>query len=96
MPSLSSGTVTVDENDLGASGSTSPPMRVKLTKPAAKQKVEKKVSWTDETVDNEHLNKKKSKCCCVFEKQRQMGESSSDDTDDECTHCSGHVELKKK
>jgi len=25
----------------------------------------KKVAWTDDTVDNEHMNKKKSKICCI-------------------------------
>jgi hypothetical protein len=26
----------------------------------------KKVVWTDDTVDNEHMNKKKSKCECTL------------------------------
>lgn len=33
--------------------------------------------------------------CCIYEKPYAFDESSSD-TDDECEHCSGHVELKKK
>ena len=36
----------------------SPRVTLKLKKP----KSDKKVKWTTETVDNEHLNKKKSKC----------------------------------
>lgn len=35
-----------------------PTLKLRLTKP----KNDKKVKWTNETVDNEHLNKKKSKC----------------------------------
>lgn len=35
-----------------------PTVRLRLRKP----KSNKKVQWTQGTVDNEHLNKKKSKC----------------------------------
>lgn len=35
-----------------------PTLHLRLRKP----KNDKKVQWTTETVDNEHLNKKKSKC----------------------------------
>ncbi|XP_045200279.2 E3 ubiquitin-protein ligase PPP1R11-like [Mercenaria mercenaria] len=64
----------------------SPTLQLKLRKP----KNDKKVKWTNETVDNEHLNKKKSKCCCIYEKPRMFGESSDED-DDDCTgHCRGH------
>lgn len=46
-------------------------------------------------MDNEGMDKKKSKCCCVYRKPLQFGESSSE-TDDECENCFGHVEVKKK
>ncbi|KAJ1665162.1 Type 1 phosphatases regulator ypi1 [Coemansia sp. RSA 1646] len=39
------------------------------------------VRWTDDTVDNENMNKKKSKVCCIYRKERQFGESDSDETD---------------
>mmetsp|Transcript_66043 Transcript_66043/g.137948 ORF Transcript_66043/g.137948 Transcript_66043/m.137948 type:complete len:138 (-) Transcript_66043:161-574(-) len=35
------------------------------------------VTWTDDTVDNEHLNRRKSKKCCIYKKPRDFGESSS-------------------
>lgn len=41
------------------------------------------------------MDKKKSKCCCVYVKPRTFGESSSE-SEDECDHCYGHVEMKKK
>ncbi|KAF6214346.1 hypothetical protein GE061_009086 [Apolygus lucorum] len=66
---------------------------IKLT--LKKPKCEKQVKWTSETVDNEDLNRKKSKCCCIYEKPRNFGESSSED-EGECENCFGHVELKKK
>uniref|UniRef100_A0A8D8BNE6 E3 ubiquitin-protein ligase PPP1R11 n=1 Tax=Culex pipiens TaxID=7175 RepID=A0A8D8BNE6_CULPI len=76
----------------GDSSSSQPPvLRLRLQKPRS----DKKVQWTNGTVDNEHMNKKKSKCCCVYVKPREFGESSSE-SEDECEHCYGHVELKKK
>ncbi|EFA03594.1 hypothetical protein TcasGA2_TC013677 [Tribolium castaneum] len=70
-----------------------PTLKLRLTKP----KSDRKVEWTTETVDNEHMNKKKSKCCCIYKKPRNFDESSSEEgSDDECEHCKGHVEKKKK
>lgn len=37
-----------------------------------------------------------SKGCCIYKKPTQFGESSSSDSEDECDHCHGHVEKKKK
>lgn len=64
-------------------------VRLRLHKPRRK-----KVSWTNDTIDNENMGKKKSKCCCVYVKPHEYNESSSE-TDDECEHCSGHTEKKK-
>lgn len=46
-------------------------------------------------MDNEEMNRKKSKCCCIYVKPREFGESSSE-SEDECEHCFGHVEGKHK
>lgn len=64
-------------------------LRLKLKNPT---KVERKVNWAENTIDNEYLNKKKSKCCCVFEKVRNWDESSSEDEneDKDCKNCRGH------
>ncbi len=53
---------------------------------------QKKVSWTTDTVDNEYLNKKKSKCCCIYQKPHNFDESSSEDEheDKDCALCKGH------
>ncbi|XP_014220826.1 protein phosphatase 1 regulatory subunit 11 [Trichogramma pretiosum] len=67
-------------------------LRLCLKKP----KSDKKVKWTQGTVDNEHMNKKKSKCCCIYEKPKKFGESSSEDSDDECEHCHGSKDAHKK
>ena len=31
-----------------------------------KLKKKKKIKWHPKVIDNEHLNKKKSKCCCTW------------------------------
>nr|XP_034184464.1 E3 ubiquitin-protein ligase PPP1R11 isoform X1 [Osmia lignaria] len=86
-------TETVLETDASDSGSQDvPTVRLRLRKPRSN----KKVQWTQGTVDNEHMNKKKSKCCCIYEKSRTFGESSSEDSDDECEHCHGHKDAHKK
>ncbi|XP_078052662.1 E3 ubiquitin-protein ligase PPP1R11-like [Augochlora pura] len=86
-------TETVLETDVTDSVSQDvPTVRLRLRKP----KSNKKVQWTQGTVDNEHLNKKKSKCCCIYEKPRNFGESSSEDSDDECEHCNGPKDSHKR
>ncbi|XP_031624373.1 E3 ubiquitin-protein ligase PPP1R11 [Contarinia nasturtii] len=80
--------ITPDEiPDQGA-----PVLRLNLRRTSA----EKKVSWNSDTVDNENMGRKKSKCCCIYQKPLAFGESSSEEDDDECEHCFGHVEKKKK
>ncbi|EEB09775.1 protein phosphatase inhibitor [Schizosaccharomyces japonicus yFS275] len=41
----------------------------------------RRVHWSQNTVDNEHLNKKKSKICCIYHKLREFDESSSEESD---------------
>jgi len=56
------------------------------------KKEKKKLKWTEETIDNEGLGKKKSKCCCQYKKPRKdLEESSSDSEDEDCGNCSGHT-----
>uniref|UniRef100_A0A0G4IF07 Protein phosphatase inhibitor n=1 Tax=Chromera velia CCMP2878 TaxID=1169474 RepID=A0A0G4IF07_9ALVE len=67
--------------------------------PQAAPPNENRVSWDETAVDNEFMNKKKSKKCCIFHKKRAFGESSSEsEADDEGKHkhqgchkgCHGH------
>ncbi|XP_072888601.1 E3 ubiquitin-protein ligase PPP1R11 [Hemitrygon akajei] len=48
-----------------------------------KRKTNKKVEWSSDTVDNEHLGRRSSKCCCIYEKPRAFGESSSESEDED-------------
>ncbi|KAK0092615.1 hypothetical protein PV326_001025 [Microctonus aethiopoides] len=84
-PTLGEHTIEVLKNDV-------PTISLCLRKPRSS----KKVQWTSSTVDNENMNKKKSKCCCIYEKPKDFGESSSDESDDECEHCHGHKEAHKQ
>ncbi|KAH8298176.1 hypothetical protein KR018_010553, partial [Drosophila ironensis] len=87
-------TETVDETDasgaLKADGTT-PTLQLRLEQP----RDERRVVFHDGVIDNEHLNRKKSKCCCIYKKPLAFGESSSED-DEDCEHCFGHPEKKKK
>ncbi|XP_015118841.1 E3 ubiquitin-protein ligase PPP1R11 [Diachasma alloeum] len=85
-------TETVLEGDVSDGPQEVPTITLCLRKPRSS----KKVQWTSGTVDNENMNKKKSKCCCIYEKPKDFGESSSEDSDDECEHCHGHKETHKK
>ncbi|EAT40594.1 AAEL007679-PA [Aedes aegypti] len=84
-------TETITQEQIPSTSQEPPVLRLRLKKP----RTDKKVQWTNGTVDNEHMNKKKSKCCCIYVKPREFGESSSE-SEGECEHCFGHVEQKKK
>jgi len=56
-----------------------------------------RVRWTTDTVDNELMQKKKSKCCCIYKKSKNWNESSDEeDSDCETGNCRGHVEKRHK
>ncbi|EDV31540.1 uncharacterized protein Dana_GF14499 [Drosophila ananassae] len=87
-------TQIVDEADASApvdGTSTTPTLQLRLEHP----RDERRVVFHDGVIDNEHLNRKKSKCCCIYKKPLAFGESSSED-DEDCEHCFGHPEKRKK
>ena len=90
----SDGSTTIEANEIASTSDQGPTLRLRL-KPDKKGR---KVQWTSETVDNEHLGRKKSKCCCVFHKKRPFGQSDSEDSDEgeNCDHCSGHTSSDPK
>jgi len=79
-------TVVTETSELGNEET----LRLKLKKGEAAEK--KKIQWTEDTVDNEGLGKKKSKVCCQYKKPRaHLDESSEDESDDDdCGDCPGH------
>ncbi|OXA38914.1 E3 ubiquitin-protein ligase PPP1R11 [Folsomia candida] len=89
--STSNSTLTLTETEPPRLHEPAPSVRLVLKKP----KNSKKVNWTTETVDNEHMDKRKSKCCCIYKKPHVFGESSSESEEDECENCYGHCELRK-
>ncbi|SCU78039.1 LAFA_0A04588g1_1 [Lachancea sp. 'fantastica'] len=42
------------------------------------------VHWKEDVVDNEHLNKKKSKVCCIFHPQQNFEDTDANECDDHC------------
>eukprot|EP00004_Rigifila_ramosa_P024764 TRINITY_DN7261_c0_g1_i1.p2 TRINITY_DN7261_c0_g1~~TRINITY_DN7261_c0_g1_i1.p2 ORF type:complete len:141 (-),score=27.13 TRINITY_DN7261_c0_g1_i1:38-460(-) len=48
----------------------------------AEPQARRHIEWQAETIDNEHMNKKKSKKCCIFHKPRSFGESDTESSDD--------------
>ena len=94
-PSNSTVTQVEEESPTTSQEDTVTAVKLKLKKP--KSKLTKKVSWTEDTVDNEALGRKKSKCCCIYRKPRQeLQESSESESETECEHCSGHVEARHR
>lgn len=64
-------------------------VHLKLKKP---KNTHKQVSWDAQAIDNEHLNKKKSKCCCIYQKPKKFGDpddENSESDNDECDSCMG-------
>ena len=49
------------------------------------QPPKKNVTWTEDTIDNEHLNKRKSKICCIFHRPRLNHDDPS--SDESCSSC---------
>lgn len=81
------GSQTVLESEASAGGAPPAVLKLKLKKPRPSRRVQ----WSEETIDNEHMNKKKSKCCCIYKKPMNFGESESEDSDSDCEHCSHHT-----
>lgn len=56
-------------------------LHLRNKKSSRKTKPTNKVRWTEDVVDNENMDKKKSKICCIFHPQREFGELSSESSD---------------
>ncbi|XP_039500772.1 type 1 phosphatases regulator ypi1 [Drosophila santomea] len=69
-------------------------LRLRLS-PQRVTSTERHVGFHAGVIDNEHMNRRKSKCCCIYRKPHPFGESSSS-TDDECEHCFGHPEVRAR
>uniref|UniRef100_A0A8C9UNR5 E3 ubiquitin-protein ligase PPP1R11 n=1 Tax=Spermophilus dauricus TaxID=99837 RepID=A0A8C9UNR5_SPEDA len=58
-----------------------------LSTPLQKGKSDKRVEWSSDTIDNEHLGRRSSKRCCIYEKPRAFGESSSESEKEDEENC---------
>ncbi|XP_030377894.1 type 1 phosphatases regulator YPI1 [Scaptodrosophila lebanonensis] len=94
--SINTRTETVDVTDASAGNGQRqtqnvPTLVLRLEQP----RDERRVVFHEGVIDNEHMNKKKSKCCCIYRKPLAFGESSSED-DEDCEHCFGHPEKRRR
>lgn len=85
-------TVTITENAQPVR-SHSPTLILELHRPVD---AGPRVRWSEGTIDNECMNKKKSKCCCIYTKSHDP-QSDNDkltevDEYDNCQHCRYHTE----
>ncbi|CAF1211544.1 unnamed protein product [Rotaria sp. Silwood1] len=55
-----------------------------------------RVHWSEGTIDNEYMNKKKSKCCCIYTKPHdpQSNDDKITEVDEynNCQHCRYHTQ----
>ncbi|XP_016932650.1 E3 ubiquitin-protein ligase PPP1R11 [Drosophila suzukii] len=89
-----SGTTEIIDQAVSCAASqvqTTPTLQLRLEHPQD----ERRVVFHAGVIDNENLNRKKSKCCCIFKKPLAFDESSSDD-DEDCEHCFGHPEKRRR
>lgn len=80
------------ENQRGIVSQTTTTTASPILKLRAQERQARDVSWDANVVDNEHLNKKKTKICCIFhpsdrncdeEDSSSSSDSSSDSSDNE-------------
>ena len=71
-----SSTTTTTVAEAPSSSATEPaaPLVLKL-----RGKRTRRLRWADDVVDNEDLDRKKSKCCCIFHRQRSFDSDGSGD-----------------
>jgi len=86
-------TMTVTGSEQSGNGKT-----VKIKARDNKETPKRRVTWTEETVDNEHMGKKSSKVCCIYHKPHTFGESSSssDSSDDDISPLERKPKAMKK
>ncbi|MCO5555659.1 hypothetical protein L7F22_009204 [Adiantum nelumboides] len=86
-----SGSRTITQQDTNSENSTTPSIQnappVGVLQLRATGNTSRRVVWSEETVDNEGMGKKKSKICCIYHKPKAFDESSDEssgsDTDSE-------------
>lgn len=60
-----------------------------------KKKKNKTVRWEEGTIDNEFLNKKKSKKCCIYTPSRSFDDEYASDGSS-CSDCDGECSKEKQ
>lgn len=81
-----SGSQTQTQTETQSSSQENAPRPILRLRNAQKNK-KPEVKWADGTIDNEHMNKKKTKICCIFhpadgDESCESSESSESDASD--------------
>ncbi|CAG0883642.1 unnamed protein product, partial [Cyprideis torosa] len=83
---VGSSVVTIQREDLPPR--EAPVKLILRNKPQPKS--DKRVSWTEDTVDNEGKGRFRSNCCCIYVKPYNFDAPDDDEDDEECNDCKGH------
>ncbi|KAI8970596.1 phosphatase inhibitor-domain-containing protein [Pilobolus umbonatus] len=54
------------------------------------------IQWDENVVDNEHMNKKKTKICCIYHKPHVVGESSDESSSSSDSQTSDSEDERKQ
>ncbi|KAK0416447.1 hypothetical protein QR680_012491 [Steinernema hermaphroditum] len=89
MRTTPTGTETVTTTETAQNVETQPQQLVLRLRNAEDRP---RVTWTADTVDNEHMGRLKSNCCCIYVKPRKWDDPSTWEQDEnETEHCRGHT-----
>uniref|UniRef100_A0A7E4WA97 E3 ubiquitin-protein ligase PPP1R11 n=1 Tax=Panagrellus redivivus TaxID=6233 RepID=A0A7E4WA97_PANRE len=90
--STGSTTITQTPTRSRTSSQERPPQPTQLVLRLQPRPQERRVTFTPETVDNEHMGRLKSNCCCIWVPPRKWDDPSTWTPDEsETEHCRGHT-----
>ncbi|KAJ1451188.1 phosphatase inhibitor-domain-containing protein [Pelagophyceae sp. CCMP2097] len=76
--SSSGSTVLLAAEEAAAAAAAAAPAEAAPARLVLRLRPRRRITFSADTVDNEHLRRKKSKRCCIFQKPREFGESSTE------------------
>uniref|UniRef100_A0AC34RQZ8 Protein phosphatase 1 regulatory subunit 11 n=1 Tax=Panagrolaimus sp. JU765 TaxID=591449 RepID=A0AC34RQZ8_9BILA len=84
-------TVTITE-ERPRTQTQSEPQQLVLRLNSRPPPTERRVTFTPDTIDNEHMGRLKSNCCCIYVPERKWDDPSTWEPDEaETEHCRGHT-----
>ncbi|KAK2625856.1 hypothetical protein QTJ16_005168 [Diplocarpon rosae] len=87
-PSFARQTQTTTQTDTPSETRTQPILHLRGA-PREAAPTERRIQWAEDVIDNEGLNRKKSKVCCIYHAPKGIDESSDESESDESDSDSG-------